>query len=155
MEQQRGRRSNYMLNETAVYLVPVDYGMSVERLIWLGHYDSVNINITSQNFPTKRKDKTELTIVLAHFNRLTSDDEVIRELDKVGYRPAEAHELLAFAVKYPDIQRKFSILALGSVWRSSDKYPFVLCLDSYGIRRLKLSSSGTWNEVCRFAAVRK
>lgn len=144
-----------MLNEADAYLVPVDYGMSVETLVLLGRYDLANINVTSQNFPTKRRGETELSIVLAHFNRLTEDDEVIRELDKVGYRPAEAHELLAFGVKYPDIQREFPILALGSVWRSSNKYPFILCLDSYGTRRLKLSSCGAWSKVCRFAATRK
>ena len=140
-----------------VYLLTVDYSRSVEAGIAAGKYDWKNNDITSKNFPTTRAGVAELEIQLVHFNREISSDEAIGELDKMGLRPAELHELLAFGENYPDVQREFPVIALGSGWR-----------DSYGFRCVPyLDRSGSWRDLdllwlgsgchgyCRFAAVRK
>ena len=46
--------------------------------------------------------------------RRASEDEVLAEMDRKKLRPALYEELLGFAEKYPDEQRKLSIFGLGS-----------------------------------------
>lgn len=140
-----------------VYPVPIDYGMSMEQLIKLGQYDWSNKDINSKHFPTKRTGKVDITIELVHLNRNISSKDAIRELDHMGLRPAEGCELLAFGSKYPDVQREFPIVALASVWRRSDGYRRVVCLDGRGAERsagLGWFEDG-WYDRWRFAAVRK
>lgn len=138
------------------FSVRVNCDLSVESLVAHGKYDWKNDDIASKNFPTTRKGEADLVLELVRFNKVLTSEEVLKELDKLGYRPAELHELLAFGEKYSDIQRQFPVIALGSVWQYwGGRY--VPCL--YGVgdeRRLGLSYfSGRWGEHCRFAAVRK
>jgi hypothetical protein len=49
-----------------------------------------------------------------HMNRYASTDEVLAEMDSKGLRPALYEELIGFAESYPDEQRKFAVVALGS-----------------------------------------
>ena len=139
------------------YPLSVNYGMSVEDAVKLGRYDWANSDITSRNFPTKRTGKADLTIKFMQFNRAISTEDALRELDRMGYRPAELHEILAFGEKYPDVQREFPIVALGSVWQGRDGGRGVPCLSRSGSGRvLHLDWIGDdWNGICRFAAVRK
>jgi len=139
------------------YSAVVDYGKSVEEMVKLGRYDWSSNNITSEHFPTKRIGKTEIVVDLVHFNRRIGTDEALKELDRMGYRPAELYELLAFGEKYPEIQRGFPVIALGSVWRSSGGNRYVPCLGGSGFRRyLDLHwIEGGWGGLYRFAAVRK
>ena len=138
----------------------MDYGRSVEDGIKAGRYDYTNPHITSINFKTEkteRKGKADLVIELVRFNRMISTDDALRELDGRGYRPAELRELLAFGEKYPDVQRKFPIVALGSVWRLRFGNRFVPSLSWFGSKRdlrLRWIELG-WDEIDRFAAVRK
>lgn len=118
-----------------IYAVLVDFGMSIEELVKLGQYDWSNSDITSGHFPTKRVGKVETNVEFIHFDRNISSDDALKELDKMGYRPAEAHELLAFGAKYPDVQREFPIVALGSVWRGPDGDRRVVCLSEGGAGR--------------------
>lgn len=139
------------------YPLSVDYEMSVESAVRLGQYDKVDGEITTKNFPTERTGETDVMVELIHFNVVSSND-VLEKLDEMFYRPAELRELLAFGRKYPDVQREFPIVALGSVLRrwlrrslvscllgsSSSR---ILCLDWYGVMN--------WGKLSRFAAVRK
>ena len=144
---------------SSTYPLSVDYGRSVEKGVKAGRYDWVNclFDIASRNFSTERKGTAEIVVELIHFNRNISIDKAFSQLDRMGFRPAEIHELLAFGEKYPKVQRKFPVVALGSVWQ----YQF-------GNRRVPyLHGSGSerglylyWIEygrleVDRFAAVRK
>ncbi|EKE20395.1 MAG: hypothetical protein ACD_8C00006G0007 [uncultured bacterium] len=139
------------------YAVSVDYNMSVEEAVKLGSYDWSNSDVTTKNFPTKLSGKTDVEIKLFHFDRNISSENAIMEMDKTGYRPAETHELLALGAKYPDLQREFSIIALGSVWRHLDGSRYVAYLRRRDSRRkLHLRNFGIdWLGRCRFAAVRK
>ena len=139
------------------YSVSVDFGMSVEDAVKLGRYDWANGDINSRNFPTTRSGKEEVVAELVHFNRAIPTEDALRELNRQGYRPAELRELLAFGEKYPDVQREFPIVALGSVWqdRGGDRGVPYLYGGSSG-RDLGLGwVGGDWFGICRFAAVRK
>ena len=135
----------------------VNYDLSVESLVINGKYDWKNDAITGKNFPTTRKGEVDLVLELVHFNKVLTSEEVLKELDKMGYRPAELHELLTFGEKYPDIQRQFPVFALGSLLRLWDDDRHVPCLLRFGGGRdLYLRYfSVRWGEDCRFAAVRK
>lgn len=139
------------------YAILVDFGMSIEELLKLGKYDWSNSDITSEHFPTKHVGKVETKVEFLHFDRNISSDEVLKEMDKMGYRPAEAHELLAFGEKYPDVQREFPIAALGSVWRLLGGRRSVVCLYWVAAKRGTGLSwfGGGWHDCWRFAAVRK
>ena len=146
----------FLKRTVKVHDVLVDFEASVEELVRLGDYDWANSNITSPHFPTSRTGKVETKIKLFHFDQSISSEQAIREMDKAGYRPAEAHELLAFGVKYPDVQREFPVVALGSVWRRPYGFRLVVCLYGIGVKRyagLHWFGRG-WGDDWRFAAVR-
>ena len=139
------------------FTVTVNYDLLLERMIEDGKYDWSNNDITANNFPMEGKVNVEVTIELVHFNRVMESDEVQKELDKQGLRPATLPELLAFAARYPDKQREFPIVALGSVWRSFGGRRDVPYLWSRSSGRgLGLSwLDRRWSILCHFAAVRK
>ncbi len=139
-----------------VYPVAVDYGKSVEEMVELGRYDWSNDAITSNNFPTERSGREKIQIELVHFSWYGGTDEVLKELNGMGLRPAELRELLAFGEKYPEVQREFPIIALGSVWRSPGGRRVPYLGGSSSVRRLGLRwVEIDWEEIYRFAAVCK
>lgn len=98
----------------------------------------------------------EIEFELVHLNEDVSTDKALAELDKQGLRPALYQELLAFAAKYPELQKQFPIVALGSVCRRSGHLysPYV---DWRGVERdlyFRWIGHG-WHDDCRFLAVRK
>ncbi|MBP9869778.1 hypothetical protein KBC59_04450 [Patescibacteria group bacterium] len=107
------------------------------------------------------KENREVAFEYVYMGRESSidetDDKVLAEMDRLGFRPALYEELLGFAEKYPDEQRKYPIVALGSVALVHVRLRGVACLwgngdDSY----LDLCWSGCgWNDDDRFLAVRK
>jgi hypothetical protein len=139
------------------YLITVNYDLSVKGAIAAGKYDWKNDDITSKNFPSKRTGTTHIEIILVKFDKDMTSEDVLRELDKQGLRAAELPELLAFGEKYPDVQREFPVVALGSVWQSSFGIRFVPYLSRNGGKRdLSLVwFDSRWNSSFRFAAVRK
>jgi hypothetical protein len=102
------------------------------------------------------KENREVAFECVHLNRDASTDEVLAEMDRKGLRPALFEELLGFAEKYPDEQRKYHIVALGSETRV-DGRRYVACLWSDGGgRSLRLFWVGRdWDGRDRFLAVRK
>ncbi len=142
------------------FRVTVDYSTTLEQMIAAGRYDWKNQDINQKNFPippSKCGKKEEVAIELKHFNRTMESEEVLRELDKDGFRPANVFELQAFAERYPEKQREFPIVALGSVWRGWRGRRCVACLYGGSVGRdlrLDYFDSG-WGSDCRFAAVRK
>ena len=134
------------------FRVVADYARSVEDGVKAGNYNWSNSAITSSNFPSTRKGTSEVNIHLIHFNKNMNTDQVLSELDKQGLRSAELLELLAFGVAYPEKQREFPIVALGSVWHR--RVPCLVRGDSERYLDLRWIDSG-WYEIYRFAAVRK
>ena len=141
----------------AAFRLTVNYDLSVEDMVKLGKYDWTNSDITSEHFPVTRQGKSEVEVELVHFDRVMSSNDVLRELDKQGYRPADLRELLDFGAAYPEEQRKYPIAALGSVWQLPNGRRRVADLvGSAGYRGLGLDwLEDDWNEFWRFLAVRK
>lgn len=139
-----------------VFIV-VDYTRSLTEMIKAGAYDWFNSDITSEHFPVKGEGKIELVPEIIHYDKRMKSDDIIRDLDKRGLRPGTVAELCSYGEKYPDEQRKFPIVALGSVWRVRNGYRYVAFLDCNGSEReLHLSVWGEdWDEGFRFLAFRK
>lgn len=146
------------MKRSFAYPVFVDYGIGIDNTVRLGRYGWVSPNITSANFQASQKGTAVVVVRLEHFDRFISSKEILRSFKKRGLRPAELHELLAFDRKYSHDQRKFPVVALGSVWRhpiGSDQVACIVWGDQWG-KALSLAwFAGDWKEVCRFAAVRK
>ena len=140
-----------------IFPVAVNYDLSVEEAVNAGDYQAVHTQITSKNFPSTRRGHADLEIVLVRFERRMASEDVVRELEEEGLRAAELPEFLAFGAKYPEVQRKFSVVGIGSVWRDQKGYRNVPCLYSASEGRyldLHWWDDG-WYAYSRFAAIRK
>lgn len=138
----------------------VDYTKTVEETIRDGNYNWKNGDITSKNFPVSSEmigKKVEVAARLFHFNCSISSDDVSSEMDKAGYRPATLMELLTLGILFPELQRKFSVIALGSIWRDPCLDYYVPYLHRFGAKRmLNLYWFGVnWGNCCRFLGIRK
>ena len=136
--------------------VLVNYDLSAEEAIAAGDYQAVNANINSKNFSWKKKGQAEVQIFHVKFDHRISSPDVIRELESENLRPAELPELLAFGAKFPDVQRKFSVVGMGSVWHDRKGYANVPCLyEASEGRYLDLHWwDDGWYSYSRFAAIR-
>lgn len=135
---------------------PLDvFGHSINDLVKQGNYGWSNPNINDQNFQADEMHQTE--VILKHFGKDMSTEAVLNALDAEGLRPATMSELLNFGIRYPELQKQFPIVALGSVWQDPDGNRGVgyLCYDD-GQRELSLDwVDDGWHDCYRFAAVRK
>ncbi len=137
-------------------LVKVDYDQTVEEMIGAGKYGWVPQNTNSKHFPTGRHGTSEVEMTLVRFDHAVVIGEVLQELNKMGLRPAELLELLAFNAAYPEPGQTFvsPIIALDSVSDgeaiSIENGVLVRILQSTSV-----SQDSEWNSNYRFAAVRK
>ncbi len=139
------------------FAVHVNYDLSVEQAIDAADFQAVNASITSKNFPTKRTGERDLNILLVKFDGRMSSHDAVSALADERLRPAELHELLAFATAYPEEQRKYSIVGIGSVWKDRRGFGNVPCLyEASEGRYLDLHWwDDGWYSYSRFAAVRE
>ncbi|MCX6795210.1 MAG: hypothetical protein NT165_00530 [Candidatus Falkowbacteria bacterium] len=140
----------------------VDYTKTVEQAIAAGNYARDYCKFTSLNYsiPSEMIGKNvKISARLFHFNnRLISAEKAEWELSDKGYRPANLMELLALGATRPGLQKKFSIIALGSICEPIDGGPQPrTCLTTHGTERsISISwPGGTWGEDYRFLGVRK
>ena len=106
------------------FTVTVDETKTVEELVSEGghdHHDWDGLRINSKNFPRHENGaKSEKDIVLFHFGKKMTSGRIVGEMEKEGYRPATAHELLSLGIAHPELQREFPVVALGfpsiSLW---------------------------------------
>ncbi|MFH1611227.1 MAG: hypothetical protein ABIA83_01350 [Patescibacteria group bacterium] len=139
------------------YTVTVDYGNTIEQMVMAGRYDWHNDDINSGNFQVNGTGVVTTTLELVHLGRKASARQALTHMEANDLRPGEIEELLAFGATYPEMQRQFPIICLGSSWvnrHGSRRAPY---LDGYDSRRrLNLDWYGSgWGERCRFLAVRK
>lgn len=148
------------------YPVTVDYADLLSRgktdderfrfLIEQGRYDWVNWDILKAGFTIKGTGSITTAFGLYWAKRDISSDKLIAEIDPLEFRPATAVETLAFGAKYPDIQRKFPVIGLGSVGQLYGGRR-VLYLDHGGTERgchLNWYDYG-WDGNCRFLVAHK
>ena len=138
------------------FVASIDYSLSLEQMISAGKYDWKNNDITAKNFPISGIGVQDVTFELVHFDRTISTQDATKEILARGLEVAKIEHLLAFGEKYPDEQRKYPIVALGSFCLLEDDryYPSLNHSDDERHLALPWYRSG-WFDVCRFLAVRK
>ncbi len=141
---------------THTFTVLVDETLSVEEAVKAGNFNWSNANITSANFPKPvNGTKSEKEVSLAYFGKNMSEEAVIAEVDKAGYRPTTTWEGLGLARK-PDLQREFPIILLGSVCELDGDRRVTYLYGVAGSRGLDLGYlDDGFDARCRFAVVRK
>lgn len=129
---------------------------SIADLVKAGNYDYANSDITDNHFERSTVKKT-VVYKLFHFDRVITSEDAIKEMEKEGYQPAKAYELLSLGEKQPELQRKFPIIALGSVWVDPNGHRYVVYLISHGSKREAHLDAFDykWYGPCRFLAVAK
>lgn len=135
--------------------VEVDYTKSLDEMIQAGNYDWAHGAITSKRFPIQGQGRTNVELVLFHFNGQMTSTEVIAEMERQGYRPARIEQLLALGAAYPELQKEFHIICLGSVCQHPNGDRHVPCIDLIADKReldLFLFDSA-WTAHDHFAAV--
>jgi len=82
----------------------VDYATNILGVANVTYYGHINPNITPENFPAIREGVKPVVMSVATLNwayRITNA-EILEEIDKAGYRPADAQELVHFVWKFRD-----------------------------------------------------
>jgi len=138
-----------------IFRLAVDYGKLLAEMIAAGRYDWKNSDITARRFPIEGKGVVEFEARYFHPDYTISSDDAIATMN-AGWEPAKIEHILALGATFPDEQRKFPIVGLGSV-AEVDGSRVVPCLSKDGSRRGPgLSWWGLdWDSDCRFLAVRK
>ncbi|MDB5265339.1 MAG: hypothetical protein JWM39_52 [Parcubacteria group bacterium] len=153
-----------MLKLTAVmpesFRLTVDYGQTLEQMIAAGNYDWKNDDLTAKRFPIKGDGIVEFEVCLFHFDRMIESKDAIKAIEAADstnpWAPAKTEHLLSFGIAFPEEQRKYPVIGLGSVARVGG-YRNVPGLWEYGSERdLRLYwFEGEWGGLCRFLAVRQ
>jgi hypothetical protein len=140
------------------YPLVVDYDRTLAEMVAAGHYGYVFDEINAENFPIVGSGTVECEAILVNLGRpARSPKQAEWEMAKCGLRPATVEELLAFGEAYPDIQREFFVIALGSIWADPNGRRHVAYLSGNASDRdLYLCGyDNKWDPDDRFLAVRK
>lgn len=138
----------------------IDYTHKLEAMIAAGRYDWTNSDVTAKRFPLVGEGIIEFESKLFHFDRSVSSEQAV-ELIKADdttnpYEPAKIEHLLSFGAKFPEEQRKYPIIGLGSVARVGGRRFVPYLHGSDAERRLDLHwFVFGWSPGCRFLGVRK
>lgn len=143
-----------------VFRLTVDYGQSLEQMIAAGHYDWKSDDITAKHFPITGKGVVEFEARHFHFDRDISSKNAIKEIEAEDssnpWSAAKIEHVLSDGKTFPEEQRKFPIVGLGSVAEvlGSRSVP---CLGKVGSKRYLFlhSFDRGCSPLCRFLAVRK
>jgi len=120
---------NYRLMTAGPFTLNVNYDEPIEKLIKDGNYgrDWFNDEIAA-NYATSKAGQDELEVKLFSFRPATrwdyalDHDQILNELDKLGYRLADIYELLLFGAQYPDTQIGRSICIFGESIPEEHRY---------------------------------
>ncbi len=115
------------MEQEKVFTLTVDYGKSLSKLISEGNYDWVDKNLYSiiTLLTAKETGKKKLLFRLFFYSAKS-------QMQKQGYRHANAVEQANFGIAHPEIQSEVKIVAMGSNWKDNTKVP---CLQSFSYRR--------------------
>jgi len=111
----------------------------VELLVGMGKYSWSNLYITTKSFPLPKEitGPKKVRAKLFHYDKPMYDQDIIKDMESYGYRPANAHELLSFGLIQLEEQEKRCVVGLSAVaadWRLNRK---TMCLrsgvDGYGV----------------------
>lgn len=103
----------------------VDYGQSLQMMLMAGHYDLKFGDFPPQLFPLEGKGRVEFEARYFSFKRrmsIQSAMEWIPRENKVNlWSPARIEHVFSHGAVFPNEQRKFSIVGLGSIARINEK----------------------------------
>ena len=143
------------------FRLTVDYGQSLEAMIADGHYDWKNNDITAERFPITGDGIVEFEGRYFHFNRNISSENTIKEIEAADtanpWSAAKIEHVLSHGKTFPEEQRKFPIIGLGSVAKVLGNR-LVSYLGKGGSERyldLLYRFDYVWSPGYRFLAVRK
>ena len=144
--------------EPEIYKFKVDYRLDLKSLIKAGPYSWVHWDIRDQfGLAQSHEIVDDLEVVLLRLDRAPDDyGWVSSEMKARGMEPIDIRELMSFGAAYPEVQRSYWVVALGSHLGTTPRwtYPF---LDRHGQERivnlLRDTSLAGWNNGLRFAAV--
>lgn len=118
----------------------VNPDLAFAERITRGNYGWTNSDLTEKKFPVTEDQHGEWEWKLFHFGRDISSEEAIRLMKEDCYDAGQIGHILTFGEKYPEEQRKFPIIGLGSVakvclyrlvpglWRDGGGRALYLCL---------------------------
>jgi len=134
-----------------------DVDKSLSYRIESAKFDWYNDEITEESFPKGFPDYIagQRLLKLYKCGGDCNSEYVLQLMRADKSRPATIRELLLFAEKYPHEQRKYDIVALGSISRDSPLPPKVAYLDILDHkRRLRWDLwEGYWPSDTRFLAI--
>lgn len=125
------------LVEVGRFPITIDYSRTLEEMVAVGRYDHYYPKIiNSTNFSIEKSvvGKIKREAVLFRFDQykqeIDSGDilEIQEKMKIKGFRPGTLPELLALGAQYPELQRSYVILELGSEWIRSDGAWYVICI---------------------------
>ncbi|MEK7613242.1 MAG: hypothetical protein AAB449_03820 [Patescibacteria group bacterium] len=134
----------------------VDYGRSLDQMIAAGNYDWKSDDITAEKFLVVVNGVEQFEARIFHFDSTMPSGVAVEAIKAAGFEPGKIEHLLSFGEKYPEEQRKYPIIALGSVAEvNGNRYVSYLC--RFDARRsLDIRWWGfDWSGRYRFLAVRK
>lgn len=124
-----------------------------------GNYDSFFHFEAFMDYQPEQSGQVVVEAKLFRFLHSITAREIIAKMDAEGYRPAELFELLAFGAKYPERQRKFTIVALGTQASKSGltEYPCLTGACEHRYLEATWPAKETWGhpERDRFLAIKK
>jgi hypothetical protein len=129
-------------------------------MIARGRYDWIDPDIDELNFRPKTlslgsRPKCFSLKELFPGREWVKSKEVIARLSELGHKPASLGDLLVYGAKHPERQRKYCIVALGSVAVAGGRRKVTHLGSNAPKRGLYLERHGTLWRLChRFLAVR-
>lgn len=143
-----------------IFRLTVDYSQLLGAMIAAGQYDWKNSDITAKRFPIEGKGVVEFEACYFHFNRGISSENAIKEIKAADtanpWSAAKIEHVLSLGKIFPEEQRKFPIIGLGSVAEvSGGRFVPGLCKDGSLRVLFVFWFGGGWRPVYRFLAVRK
>ena len=150
----------------STYIVPVDYELLHWQQINTAKFDFVaryHGNLIRQYpnrhlFPSPQGQIKQPITLFSFGGDIDKETEsVIASMDRFGLRPTLSSETLAFARSFPEVQRQFRLVGLGSMWTDLQCDPCAMCLcEVSGRRGVRLYPwYRRWNKDYRFLTVPK
>lgn len=111
------KRGKYGVIESK-FRIRVDYRVGFRAMVTSAQQHAVDENITEEHFPLlTNRGFVHLNIVLVYFEDPVRTEEMVQSFLATPPRePAHIEHILALARDVPEIQRNFSVPALGSRW---------------------------------------
>lgn len=137
-------------------ITEIDFGQTLEHMIAAGKYDWQSEYVTANKLPVGGRGKKTFRNKLFYFGHDISSGGAVAVIEKQKFVPATHVHGLAFGATFPDEQRKYPIIFLGSSAQvNGDRNVVGLSRNDNG-RNLSLYGwDGDWHDHYRFLGVQE